>query len=150
MSLQRGLPTGRKLGMIWASFTQPAGHWCDPPTKQVRNTHPAQFEQAQVMESPVYSSDTQDQTLVNIHFLPRKLNRQPDKHISSFTSYGSERMYIFLIYLFCFYRRVLPEESAEEEKSRCHYSRMKSTTPAASRCFLHLISPLPIIYTRLQ
>lgn len=37
-SLQRSLPTGRKLGMRWASFTQPADHWCDPPTKRVRNT----------------------------------------------------------------------------------------------------------------
>lgn len=37
MSLQRGLPTGKKLAVIWASPTQPADHWCDPPTKQVRS-----------------------------------------------------------------------------------------------------------------
>lgn len=37
MSLQRGLPTGRKLAVIWVSPTQPADHWCDPPTKQVRS-----------------------------------------------------------------------------------------------------------------
>lgn len=24
--------------MIWALFTQPVVHWCDPLTKQVRNT----------------------------------------------------------------------------------------------------------------
>lgn len=34
-SLQRSLPTGRRWGMTWVSFTLPAGHWCDPPTKQV-------------------------------------------------------------------------------------------------------------------
>lgn len=36
-SLLSSLLTGRKLGMIWALFTQPAGHWCDLHTKQVRN-----------------------------------------------------------------------------------------------------------------
>lgn len=39
-SRPRGSPTGRKLGMRWASFTQPAGHWCDRPTKLVRSTFP--------------------------------------------------------------------------------------------------------------
>lgn len=47
--------------MRWASFTQPAGHWCDPPTKRVRNTrHPVQFEHAQVVDSPIDSNDIQD------------------------------------------------------------------------------------------
>lgn len=37
MSLQRSLPTGRKLEMTWVLFTQPVVHWYDPPIKQVKN-----------------------------------------------------------------------------------------------------------------